>query len=396
MKTNFNIFTGGSTGILKGLFVGHSKEVVQNFSDKPDKASEISCLEWGDDDEKDILVGMTSGIIHRYNTASNDRVVQYSPDEKMGSVTGLGRVDGTIVVGYEAGKVLIIGPSNEDSKSVDVINALNRGETLCRMKQNTNNRQFVATGGKENDLQIWDLTKTDQPIFKAKNVRPNFLQLRVPVWISDIDFILNSNNVVLCTKHGHVRLYDVRSNASQKRPVISLAADEQPFTAIASIPGMKVVAGSSRGFMCSVDLRKPQKGKNFKIDQTLVPLRTYKGFSGSVKQIKVCNSGDLFASVGLDRHLKLHSIESKIPLHKIYLKSRLNSVLLRSNFNMVADSSDNDGDIVELNEKECAAIDDDDLWNKMQPIDQMIDTGKRKRKDVEIVGRVSVKSKKKK
>ena len=29
----------------------------------------------------------------------------------------------------------------------------------------------VATGGKENDLKVWDGNKLDQPIFQAKNVR---------------------------------------------------------------------------------------------------------------------------------------------------------------------------------------------------------------------------------
>ncbi len=29
----------------------------------------------------------------------------------------------------------------------------------------------VATGGKENDLKVWDGNKLDQPVFQAKNVR---------------------------------------------------------------------------------------------------------------------------------------------------------------------------------------------------------------------------------
>ena len=38
------------------------------------------------------------------------------------------------------------------------------------MQQNMEQPHLVATGGKENDLKIWDLQSPEQPIFKAKNV----------------------------------------------------------------------------------------------------------------------------------------------------------------------------------------------------------------------------------
>lgn len=51
------------------------------------------------------------------------------------------------------------------------INALNGGENLCRMKVSPYQSNRIATGGKKNDLQIWDLEKPVEPVFKAKNVR---------------------------------------------------------------------------------------------------------------------------------------------------------------------------------------------------------------------------------
>lgn len=51
------------------------------------------------------------------------------------------------------------------------INALNGGESLCRMRVSPYQNNIIATGGKKDDLQIWDLEKPAEPSFKAKNVR---------------------------------------------------------------------------------------------------------------------------------------------------------------------------------------------------------------------------------
>jgi len=47
---------------------------------------------------------------------------------------------------------------------------LNAGENLTRMRVSPFNTNLIATGGKKNDLQIWDLEKPENPTFKAKNV----------------------------------------------------------------------------------------------------------------------------------------------------------------------------------------------------------------------------------
>ena len=43
------------------------------------------------------------------------------------------------------------------------------------MRQDAANPHLVATGGKENDLKIWDLNTPEQPVFKAKNVTTVFM-----------------------------------------------------------------------------------------------------------------------------------------------------------------------------------------------------------------------------
>ena len=50
---------------------------------------------------------------------------------------------------------------------------------------------LVATGGTENDLHVWDLGAGDKttPIFQARNVKATKLDLRVPIAITDIQFM---------------------------------------------------------------------------------------------------------------------------------------------------------------------------------------------------------------
>ena len=61
---------------------------------------------------------------------------------------------------------------------------------------------LFATGGKENDLKIWNL-KDNQCIFRAKNVSDNWVHLREPVWITCVDF-LDENKVATGTGYHQV------------------------------------------------------------------------------------------------------------------------------------------------------------------------------------------------
>ena len=66
---------------------------------------------------------------------------------------------------------------------------------------NTNKGPYlIATGGKENDLKIWDINQTSEnkkePIFRAKNLPDNLIQLRQPILIMGIDF-LDADRVIV-------------------------------------------------------------------------------------------------------------------------------------------------------------------------------------------------------
>ena len=67
---------------------------------------------------------------------------------------------------------------NQEKKDKHIA-SMKIGRQLCRMRQSMIDCNLIATGGKENDLQIWDVTDLQNPItsFTAKNVKPDKLQV---------------------------------------------------------------------------------------------------------------------------------------------------------------------------------------------------------------------------
>ena len=42
-----------------------------------------------------------------------------------------------------------------------------------------------ATGGREKDLTVWDVV-TQKQVFAARNVKHDKLDMKVPIWITDV------------------------------------------------------------------------------------------------------------------------------------------------------------------------------------------------------------------
>lgn len=71
------------------------------------------------------------------------------------------------------------------------------------MRQGRVKREIIATGGLENPLKLFDIEKRKQT-FVAKNMKNDFLGLKVPIWISDMGFFSDTFKVVIASKHGDV------------------------------------------------------------------------------------------------------------------------------------------------------------------------------------------------
>ncbi|PIK48455.1 putative WD repeat-containing protein 74 isoform X2 [Apostichopus japonicus] len=262
--------------------------------------------------------------------------------------------------------VMCWGPQGKDQLELDL------GKNVKKMKQHKEKSNIIATGGKENELKVYDLEKPDQPIFLAKNVRHNFLDLRVPVWINDMQFLSGeSNKIVTCTAHHQVRLYDL--NTPQRRPVLDVEFQDCPIMALDVTPDQRsVIVGNAQGQLGRIDFRNGIYSKN------------YKGFAGSIRSVQCHPTLPLVGTCGLDRFFRLHHLRTGKMEKKVYLKSRLNCFLYTDRDHtedlLVKEKEDAKEEERKVEEKEEGGESDDELWQGMEEVaDDTEGTSKRRK-----------------
>ena len=99
-----------------------------------------------------------------------------------GSIRGLSRYKEKVLTAVASGHVRVCSHANDSNNIIDT------GGSIEKMRHNSVNAHIIAVGGKENDLKLWNLEQKTCT-FAAKNVKPDKLHLRVPVWISDLDLL---------------------------------------------------------------------------------------------------------------------------------------------------------------------------------------------------------------
>lgn len=82
------------------------------------------------------------------------------------------------------------------------------------MRHSKINKHIIATGGQEHELKLFDIERKTR-IFLEKNVTHDWLQLRVPIWISDIDFLPHTEQIVTVGRYGHVRSWLIHNSIMQ-------------------------------------------------------------------------------------------------------------------------------------------------------------------------------------
>lgn len=404
-ERDFNVFVGAETGILKGVNINPKVNISKNIHNIKNlsKDLEITCMSYGEN-EDEILMGLRNQTVKIYEPKFKAFAECVDTKAGEGPLVGIARFDGAILTAVESGTVKfwrykkpfsfdpidtevynnsakLKDPSRDLTEEEKVSHAteLKAGRLLTRMRQDKAEKNIIATGGKENDLQVWDLNSPTEPVFRAKNVAADqVLQLRIPVWVSDVSFI-STTSLVTCSRHGHIRLYDTRSG--KRRPVLQLEwmekGEMEACTAIAaSNDENQVIVGSSQGKLALWDFRKGKGDKGL--------FRKYKGCVGAIKDIGT--AGRYFSTAGLDRFLRIYDVKNKRPIQKMYLKSRLNCVLMNKDFDPekamkekkeeveVGEGVDSDIEIIEDDENE-----GDDVWNGMEEIKEKAQ--KRKNKD---------------
>ncbi|KAI5100140.1 WD repeat-containing protein 74 isoform X2 [Silurus meridionalis] len=361
-----SVWVGTETGILKGVCV--SRKQVYNFCEMRSltRDEEICTITWGDEHETEVLIGSVNGRVKTFSTEKGIFTESREcADLTHGRFTGIAVTDRSLITCVESGLLKVWPEAGKETVEINV------GGGVCRMKQNQSEHHRVATGGKENPLKVWDLQRPDTPIFIAKNVANDWLDLRVPVWVRDIAFLTHSNKIITCTGHHQVRVYDP---SCQRRPVLESKFGEVPLTAL-SVPSGEnsVVVGNTHGQIAILDLRKG------------LVRGCMKGVAGSVRGLQCHPSLPLVASCGLDRFLRIHNLQDRTIMHKVYMKSRLNCVLLSSKDLQCV--TDEDKQLEEIKTEV------DEVWDAMETVTEK--SNKRAAQDEQEVQEVTEKDKKK-
>ncbi|XP_060809163.1 WD repeat-containing protein 74 [Amyelois transitella] len=290
----------------------NNKKCIENLVDikSLQKDDSITCMEWGNADQTEILLGRANQEIQIYNTEGRTVTKTYTADFGTGHLVGLGRCKRKVIAALSAGVVKIWSRKEECT--------IETGK-LDRMRVCADDPTMFATGGEENDLKVYRIGD-ETPIFSAKNLSHDWLQLRRPVWVTDLAFVPGEggNLVAACSRHGYVRLYDSRA---QRRPVINVDFEMAATCITPSFDERQVLVGFGRGQLHLVDLRrgKPDKG--------------YKGATGAVTDVAVFPRERLVVSSSLDRHLRVHQFDTKELVCKHYLTSKLARVLAQTERN---------------------------------------------------------------
>ncbi|XP_011881315.1 PREDICTED: WD repeat-containing protein 74 [Vollenhovia emeryi] len=327
-ETQFDVFAGAVGGQVKGIRVGATQEEnkVENLErlELIAEDDQVTRIAWGGDDEREVLVacGTKDRRVKIFDSDSGTLVRSFPCNLGQESINGISGYKGCILTSVGSGEVCLWSPSGEGEVLV------NAGQNLCRMCHSREQENVIATGGVENNVKLYDLEKRER-IFIAKDLPHDWLNLKVPVWISDLTFLPLTQQIVAVGRHGHIYVYDPRS---QRRPVVNMTAKES-WTCLAIAPREKhIVVGSTTGRLNLVDLRK-----------TGTILNTYKDFTGGVTGVACSPIRPYIVSVSLDKYLRIHDIDAKTRPKRIYTKSRLSCLIMRSDITIETKSKDSVG-----------------------------------------------------
>ncbi|CAI6357570.1 unnamed protein product [Macrosiphum euphorbiae] len=289
MAWTYDAIIGFSNGMLKGVELKKNKFKYLNLLDASLAQNNLSIY-----DENKVII-TTSKKMLLYDLQKKKMCKKYIIRES-GNIIGVFKKDNVLIAGVDNGMV-VIKPIKQTKIASEKIST---GSHLSCIREVLTLDKF-ATGGNENPLKIWDL-ETKKVEFTAKSPKPDMLQLKLPCYVSDIQFF-NNNKAVVAHRHGVVDLHDPLS--SQRRPVASCKAENTGFVSLRTMPDYsdyEVIVGSSKGCIYHYDFR----------GRSTLPVKTFRGSTGSVKSVSCINYLNQMhvISISLDSHIRLHDLNS--------------------------------------------------------------------------------------
>eukprot|EP00288_Rhodomonas_lens_P002631 CAMPEP_0177720652 /NCGR_PEP_ID=MMETSP0484_2-20121128/16731_1 /TAXON_ID=354590 /ORGANISM="Rhodomonas lens, Strain RHODO" /LENGTH=426 /DNA_ID=CAMNT_0019232911 /DNA_START=27 /DNA_END=1308 /DNA_ORIENTATION=- len=318
--------TGDETGLIK--VSGVEKKELLGKMGVQSRTEGIECMEWVPGTEGHVVVGKTNGIVQRWDAYNQTLAASWDPltvaHEKPRSVFFMQPPTSPplMLTCCENGAVAIRKMDDAMMTITDEEDITVAGP-VSRMKASPSHTK-LGYGGKENELQLYDF-ETRKVEWKARNVPCNKLDLRLPVWVTDLQWIDREDDrkIAICTAYGQVRVYDVRA---QRRPVMDTKISEDS-EQIRLMDGTRLTCldvhssgtwaavGDALGGLTKVDLRT---GNIF---------GKFKNISGSVRAVQFHRTENVLACASLDRFVRVYELRTMKMINQVYLKQRLNTLL---------------------------------------------------------------------
>jgi len=257
-----------------------------------------------------------------------------------------------LISATDTGNVYILTDSDSNIQKFSL-----EQDLLCAFRVHPIHSHLLATGGDERELCVWDLSKLPnvadmgsknviKPIWTSKNVKHDNLDLRVPVWVTAIDWIPSSpSTLIVGTAFHQIRIYDT---SKARRPIFSFELGKFPIRCLEFMPFSTdlVAIADNRGQLTLWNTSTQKIAKSFK------------GIPGTITNISGAINNPWITVVGLDRYLRVFDANTGSCIWKIFLKQRLTSVK-----------------VLEKEEKE-----KDRLWDSIPVVKDISSASRKKRK----------------
>ncbi|CCG22255.1 Nsa1 66S pre-ribosomal particle component [Candida orthopsilosis Co 90-125] len=323
-------------------------------------------------DELDVMVNLFKHL-HDYKVpiVASDKPIGLFKVEKLDSV----------LVPFTSGKVFLIYVGDFKFEPLEI--KLPVESPIEAFAVNPEYENIVAYGGKEVDLKVVELydEKINSSIFKkdykklfdpkvvfaAKNVKNDHLDLRVPIWNTNILFFKTDSKdnfkVLTSTHYGHLRIYD---STHGRKPLKNYQVSQDPISTLtfADDDQKEVIITGPNSLIARYSLTQVDE-KAFKTNSAsageivkAVPKslgRYTGGNTGATYAVEVVEN--MVAFSGLDRYLRVFDVESRELLAKVYLGVEVSSLV-------ILDDEDEEEEEVKR-KREAEEEEDEELWNQL-------------------------------
>ncbi|KAK9386393.1 hypothetical protein V1515DRAFT_604471 [Lipomyces mesembrius] len=323
-----------------------------------------------------ICIARKGGIIQLYDVNPPHALfvewkdMTHPPDD---AFVGLEYVEGKLSSCTATGKLIMRDLHSISDSTNDYYTLL--GEPINAFRVHPRQPNIIAYGGKERELEIsvienicrresdsttdsesdqsssWYIaaiptgrTLSRRKLWKAKNVKNDELDLRVPVWISDIRFLdVNRNSdtdfrLAISTRFGHVRVYETKYS---RKPIVNVEVGDHPLIALSPcINDHEIIYCDTNSTTARFNLINGRKGGHYSgaagsvlcLDSFLpqqdgAMIEGNEDVASSVARVP---SGDvpLLATGGLDRFLRIYNLQTRELVAKVFVGAKLSAVCI--------------------------------------------------------------------